>query len=774
MRVLMTTMQLDIGGAETHIVELSKALAKRGIEITVASNGGAYEKELAEAGIEHIKIPFHSKNPKCMIRAYKALKNLIFEKKFDVVHAHARIPAFLCHLLHRRYHFRFVTTAHWVFNTRFPYNLLTRWGERSLAVSDDIKAYLTDNYGIEPDNIRVTINGINLEKFSSDTDYSDIAREFSFAQNVKRIVYVSRMDEDRSLAAHKLIEAAPELMKKIGNLEIVIVGGGNDFEPIKAESEAANAVMGKRVIITTGSRTDINKFTAAGDIFIGVSRAALEAMACGKPSIIAGNEGYIGIFDEDKLKVSIDTNFCCRGCEPTETERLKADILTLLTATEDERARLGDYARDTVAKYYSMSTMANDAIKMYVSCIKHSKINEVCEAEFDAIDEYLINNPLRTRTKSSDILISGYYGFGNSGDDSILYAIIRELKLMQPNVRIVTLSKTPSVTSELYGIDAINRFNIISVLYRLSRTKLLISGGGSLIQDVTSTKSLAYYLAIINAAKFMNKKVMLYANGIGPVKNHMNFKKVKSTLNRADLITLREPSSLDELKKFGVDKPRTVVTADPAFNLFCASKKETEMLLDSIGLEKGKQYFVAAIRPWKSTGRDFCDAVAQAADYAHEKYGLECVFIQMQPTRDRAITAACAAQMKSKAHIAERTLSPDLTLGLVSGAEFVLGMRLHTLIYAAKCGTPVIGISYDPKVDSIMEYMNQEFRVGAEEPNPITLCAYIDKIMQNRDKISVDLAAVSDKSSGLAARNAAMALELISDKTDFDKIQKSC
>lgn len=770
MRVLMTTMQLDIGGAETHIVELSKALAKCGIEITVASNGGAYVKELAEAGIEHIKIPFHSKNPKCMINAYKALKKLIFEKKFDVVHAHARIPAFLCHLLQRRYHFRFVTTAHWVFNTRFPYNLLTHWGQRSLAVSDDIKAYLTDNYGIEPDNIRVTINGINFEKFSADTDYSDVAKEFSFADNVKRIIYVSRMDEDRSLAAHKLIEAAPELAEKIGNLEIVIVGGGNDFEPIKAEAEMANQKIGKRVIITTGSRTDINKFTAAGDIFIGVSRAALEAMACGKPSIIAGNEGYIGIFDEDKLKVSIDTNFCCRGCAPTETERLKADILTLLTADEEERVCLGKYARNTVAKYYSMSTMANDAIKMYVSCIKHSKINEVCDAEFDTIDEYLINNPLRTRTKASDILISGYYGFGNSGDDSILYAIIRELKQKQPNVRIATLSKTPSVTAEIYGIDAINRFNVISVLYRLSRTKLLISGGGSLIQDVTSTKSLAYYLAIINAAKLMGKKVMLYANGIGPVKNHANFSKVKSTLNRVDLITLREPSSFEELKKFGVDKPRTVVTADPAFNLFSASEKETEERLGRIGIEKGKKYFAAAIRPWKTADSDFCDAVAAAADYAYEKYGLECVFIQMQPTRDKAITAACAAQMKTKAHIAESSLSPDFMLGIIGGAEFVLGMRLHTLIYAAKCGTPVIGISYDPKIDSIMKYMNQEYRVSAEKPNPITICAYIDKIMQNRDKISTDLSVVSTDSAELAAQNAEMALELIADKTDFNKI----
>ena len=257
MRVLMTTMQLDIGGAETHIIELSKALTRRGIEVTVASNGGAYEAELAEAGIRHVKIPFHSKNPLCMLKAYNLLKELIFEGKFDVVHAHARIPAFLCALLHKRYHFRFVTTAHWVFSTRFPYNLLTRWGDRSLAVSDDIKSYLIENYDIKSENIRVTINGIDLNKFSKNTDYSDISREFSLGENTMRVVYVSRMDVDRSYAAHKLIEAAEDISKAIDNLEIVIVGGGNDYENIKAEADAVNQKLGMRLIITTGGRTDI-------------------------------------------------------------------------------------------------------------------------------------------------------------------------------------------------------------------------------------------------------------------------------------------------------------------------------------------------------------------------------------------------------------------------------------------------------------------------------------------------------------------------------------
>ena len=106
---------------------------------------------------------------------------------------------------------------------------------------------------------------------------------------------MSRMDSDRSFAAHKLIEIAPRLYNTIGDYEMVIVGGGNDLENIKAEAEAANSAIGREVIKIAGARTDVNKFVASGDVFVGVSRAALEAMAAEKPSIIAGNEGYIGI-----------------------------------------------------------------------------------------------------------------------------------------------------------------------------------------------------------------------------------------------------------------------------------------------------------------------------------------------------------------------------------------------------------------------------------------------------------------------------------------------
>jgi len=756
MNILMATMQLDIGGAETHIVELSKALMKKGINVSVASRGGAYENELKEAGITHYTVPLNSKSPNSMYLSYKILKNLIKNNNFDVVHAHARIPAFILGKLKKKLGFRLVTTAHWVFNTRFPLNLLTNWGERSLAVSDDIKNYLITNYGIKDDNIRVTINGIDTEKFSKDADYSDIAKEFNLKAGTTRIVYVSRMDEDRSYAAHKLIEITPDLDKKIENLEIVIVGGGNDFENIKSEAEAVCSKLGKPVIITTGSRTDINKFTASADIFIGVSRAALEAMACEKPSIIAGNEGYIGIFDKDKLKVSIDTNFCCRGCEPTTAEFLKRDILSLLENKDNEKlAYLGAYSRQTVEKYYSVVTMANDALKMYISVIKGSKINSVSESEFETIDEYL-----KMPYKGKNILISGYYGFHNSGDDSILAGMVREIKENCPGVNISVLSKSPAETSLVYGVNAINRLNIFKIYKELGKQDLFISGGGSLLQDVTSSKSLAYYLFIIKLAYLRKVKTYIYANGIGPVTKPENRIKVSEILNKADMITLRDKESVEELKNMNVTAP-TKLTSDPVFTLSCEDENKTSEYLKTIGVSKEDKYFIVSVRPWKTEKENFVYEISDFCNKASEKYGLKPVILAMQPSLDSEISEKICSQLKVKYSIINKIIPYGRLLGILKNAEFCAAMRLHTLIYAAKTGTPAIGISYDPKVKALLNYTGQDLSIEVSDVTSKELTVFADSILNNKNELSEKLMNHSEKLTALAKENAAIVKELV-------------
>lgn len=370
MNILMSLMSLDIGGAETHVFELSKELKKRGHNIIITSNGGAYVKDLEEIGIKHYTVPLQNKNPKNVAKAFSLLKKIIAEEKIDVVHSHARIPSFILGKIQKKMGFPFVTTAHWIFTTKYGLKYITDWGQKTLAVSEDIKKYLMDNYKINESDITVTVNGIDEEKFARSAVKESIKKELSLQDGEKTIVYVSRMDKSRSLVAHHLISCVEKLDPIIENIKCIIVGGGDDFENVQKEAEEVNKKLSRNAIVLTGARTDINDLISPADLFVGVSRAALEAMASGKPTIVAGNEGYIGLFDEDKLSVGLETNFCCRGCrEPSEKELLQ-DIANFFGLCDEEWERLGDYSRQVVIKNYSVKRMADDAEKVYKQAMK--------------------------------------------------------------------------------------------------------------------------------------------------------------------------------------------------------------------------------------------------------------------------------------------------------------------------------------------------------------------------------------------------------------------
>ena len=128
--ILLSLQQLTIGGAETHVVELAKELKRRGYNVIVTSSGGVYEKELAASGIKHYNVPLQSKNPVQVMRAMRILKKVIRDEKIDIVHSHARISSFILGRIHKRMNFPYVTTAHWVFTTKYGLKYITDWGEK--------------------------------------------------------------------------------------------------------------------------------------------------------------------------------------------------------------------------------------------------------------------------------------------------------------------------------------------------------------------------------------------------------------------------------------------------------------------------------------------------------------------------------------------------------------------------------------------------------------------------------------------------------------------
>jgi len=364
-------MRLDIGGAETHIVELAKGLSREGFNVIAASAGGVYEKELTQSGIKVYHVPLDNKKPHNVIKAYFLLKNIIEENSIDLVHAHARIPGFICGLLHKRMGFPFVTTAHGTWKTGYGLRYITNWGQKTVAVSEDIRKYLLDNYKIKDKDIKVTINGIDTDKFSSGIDCSDVMDELDLKPEDIKIVYISRFDSDRSYIINKLLEVIPELSSSIPNLKVIMVGSGNILDSIKEKTREINNMTGQDTIIVTGSRTDINKFTALADLFIGFGRSSLEALSAGKPLILAGNEGYIGILNENSLDDAVKSNFSGRGKSKADSKSLKDDILKVLSLSGEERKALGDFGRSVIENRYSVRKMVQDNMEVYAQLLEH-------------------------------------------------------------------------------------------------------------------------------------------------------------------------------------------------------------------------------------------------------------------------------------------------------------------------------------------------------------------------------------------------------------------
>ncbi|MCL2352826.1 MAG: polysaccharide pyruvyl transferase CsaB [Firmicutes bacterium] len=738
-KILMTTMRLDIGGAETHILELSKALKKRGYEVFVASNGGGFVRELAACGIPHYDVPLHTKRLTSLIKSYRTLKRIIAGNDIRLVHAHARIPAFICALLQKKLNFRLVTTVHFVFNAAFPFNIISRWGEKSLAVSADLREYLEENYGVPPGNITDTVNGIDTERFAPGAPDAGVAEEFRLEENRFRIVHVCRMDKNNDRTTYKLMDAAERLYAERPEIQLVIVGGGDDEANIAKAANEHNSRTGGRLVIFAGKRHDVREFLTNGKVFAGISRAAMEAMSMEMPVILAGEHvypGYLGIFREEVLEKAVATNFTCRGFEEPTAEKIARDIAALMDTDAAGLKKLGRYGREIIMKNYSVERMCDDAAAVYESLRKPPK-------------------------KPVDVVISGYYGFKNSGDDYLLKAIIEGLRGLRPAISVVVLSRRPEDTRKIYGVEAVNRFNFPAVGALLKKTSLLVTGGGSLIQDETSTQSLLYYLWVINAAGKRGCRNMLYANGIGPVLRPKNARRAAKALNKVDLITLRDEQSLAELKKFGVTNPEIAVTADPVFSLRDADGGGAEKLLRGLGVGEGKEYFAVSVRSWKRNRPGFEEEIAAFADRAGEKYGLTPVFIIMRQAEDAEITKKIIGLMKTPAAL----LGPDSAAGSIpgvaAGARFVLGMRFHAVVYALQSGTPAIGLVYNPKVKAVMDVFGQSLYADVGDFDAAGLCGFAEQIMGDRERIAEDISRIAQNEAAKAEENNGLCVGLL-------------
>ena len=360
--------------------------------------------------------------------------------------------------------------------------------------------------------------------------------------------------------------------------------------------------------------------------------------------------------------------------------------------------------------------------------------------------------------KRSGVLICGAYGMCNAGDEAILEAVVSEMRSIDPDMPITVLSRTPQATAEKHGVDSLHMFDLFGFLRVMKSCRLYINGGGSLIQDVTSSRSLWYYLYTLAAAKRRGCRVLMYGCGIGPVRRGLNRALTAYVINRyVDAITLREENSLAELQAFGVTKPETVVASDPAMTLSGAAPELVDTKMRELGLDPEGKYICFCLRYWPGFA-ERAKCFAAAADYAYENYGLTPLLVSVNLRSDGQAGEDAAKFMKAPHVVLSEPMPTELTVGIIARVHALVSIRLHGLIFAASQAVPIAGVSYDPKVSSFLDYIGQRNYVPLEDLTEESLKDLIDGALRADRAV---LAAAAERLKSMESRNTQAARRLL-------------
>lgn len=336
------------------------------------------------------------------------------------------------------------------------------------------------------------------------------------------------------------------------------------------------------------------------------------------------------------------------------------------------------------------------------------------------------------------VVISGYYGFHNVGDEAILFSMINALKAYDPHIEITVLSNDPEYTMKTYGVFAVNRWDIKQVANAIKQSDGLISGGGSLLQDKTGIKSIIYYTGVMFLANFYKKKLFIYAQGIGPIDRKMGQRLTKIALNRAEAITVRDGASRNFLQQIGVKKEIDIVP-DPVLGIVADDFHCRWMNEQAFS----KRVIAISVRDWESSFPFEQPLIMALRDII--KLGYELVFLPMHGKLDEHASKRIVEQLdETHCYIAPHDLSIEEKIALLKQCDLTIGMRLHALIFSAVVGTPFLALSYDPKIDAFAKQMDQPVVANVNEKwSADDLVAsfkkHIDHLDEEKEKV-MDLA----------------------------------
>lgn len=740
MKILHMISGGDTGGAKTHVFALMNALTKYCDVKIVCFIKGQFFDELQDIDVPSELIEQKNRFDLSVIdRLCEICKN----DGIQIIHAHGARANFIASRLKKRIKLPVVTTVHsdylLDFDGVYKKILYTALNVRALkkldyyvAVSSNFKDMLISR-GFRPNSIFTVYNGMDYSKPMTYCSKEEFAQRIGIEYNPS-LTYVGIIGRHDFVKGHDVfLKGAAEVLKHRKDVHFVIAGDGDGRgELVRLANELGilqNLTFAGFIkdIYSFINFTDINTLTSRCESFPYV---LMEAARLSKPTVSSAVGGIPDLIEEGVTG---------RLFESENSTDLAEKLLSLID-NKDYAEKLGHALYERATGTFSNENLAKNHFDIYNAILRDSKDK-----------------------KQYDAVISGYYGFGNSGDDALLLGMTESLRALMPDIRLVVLSKNAHETKKVYRIDALKRFNPFSVHMAMNSSHMLISGGGSLIQDATSFKSLIYYLYILHLAEKKGLRTMLYANGIGPLKDK-NIETAAKVLRKTDLITLRDPDSLDLLSRMNIENVPVHVLSDPALILNPPSESKTRRLLSSEGIPENTPYMCVSGRPWQYNDKDFVSKLAKICDEVYEKHGIVSVMLPMKPSSDKKLSLALSQATKHKSYVINKNCDVLETMGIVSGAKLIIGMRLHILIYALTTAVPCIGLSYDPKIDGFLKYIGGEYLSSVSDINEKEIISYISEIVEKHGEISEKLLEIRTEMRKKARENAHLAISLLNEK----------
>ncbi|MBU5434708.1 polysaccharide pyruvyl transferase CsaB [Pseudoflavonifractor sp. MSJ-37] len=706
MKVIHLISGGDSGGAKTHVHSLLQNLSQT-IDVTmVCFMDGPFAQEARELGIH--TVIFSGRN---VFATYRKLKKFIKDGGYQIIHCHGARGNMMGALLRRSTGLPVVSTVHSDYRldylgrpaARLIYGttntVALRFLDYRIGVSDAMTDLLISR-GFDPDRLFTIYNGLDFSPRHPALDRSAYLRSVGLEADDDCVVVgiAARLDPVKDVGT--LIRGFAKAHAERPKLRLLIAGDGEERDALKTLVKELDI---ERVVCFAGWISDIDSFYNALDINTLTSLSetfpyALTEGARAKLPTVASRVGGVPYLIEDGVTGLL--------FEARDADGL-ARQLTALAKDATLRRHLGDRLYERADRDFSLGSTLHRQLQIYETILRRQERK-------------------KTHHRRDGVLVCGAYGRGNAGDDAILEAIVTELRALDPDLPVWVLSRDPESTRLTYRVNSIYTFNFFRYLWRMTKTRLYINGGGSLMQDVTSHRSLWFYLSTISAGKLLGNKVLMYGCGIGPIRSESNRRRAAKVLQkRVDAITLRDTHSREELASMGVDQPEIILSADPTVILPAAPAQVVDGILEREGLEPNGRYIGFTLRPWPGF-REKAEIFAAAADYAWKQYGLTPVFLPIESRLDLNAIRQATSRMTAPYHIIEDTGSSANTIGLFARMKVVVSMRLHALVFAASQGVPLVGVVYDQKISSFLSYIGQDLFIDLSSLTLDQLTADID------------------------------------------------